>query len=107
MKLPIVAMLPPVQTDLLRFRRKQEEPGLWFLALVCFLQYLMGRLYIIESSGASKIFTESALSCLQELNPLYAPAGSVYVWCSTGRCSHQEAQQVRAGFPVDGHGHAR
>ena len=57
-------MTANLDPDLLLFRRKQEEPGLWFLARVCFLQYLMGRLYIIESSGASKIFTESALSCL-------------------------------------------
>ena len=30
----------------------------------------MGRHYILESSGASKIFKESALKCLEELGPL-------------------------------------
>ena len=62
-------MTANMDKDLLHARRQQEEPGLFFLALVCFLQYLMGRLFIVESSGASKIFMESALKCLQELQP--------------------------------------
>ena len=58
-----------MRKELLQLRREKEEPGLQFLGLVCFLQYLMGRHYIVESSGASKIFKESALKCLEELGP--------------------------------------
>ena len=49
----------------LRERRQQEEPGLQFLALLCFLQFLMNRHFILENSGASQIFTASPLGSLQ------------------------------------------
>ena len=34
---------------------------------MCFLQFLMGRHFIIENSGASRIFKESPLQCLEAL----------------------------------------
>jgi len=37
--------------------------------MVCFLQYLMGRHWILENSGASRIFRDSPLKCLDELDP--------------------------------------
>ena len=61
--------------ELLQLRREKEGPGLQFLGLVCFLQYLMGRHYIVENSGASQIFKESTLKCLYELSPLEAILG--------------------------------
>ena len=36
-----------------------------FLAMICFLQFLMGRHFLIENSGASKIFDDSPLSVLK------------------------------------------
>ena len=53
--------------ELLKVRRDKENPGLQFLALVCFMQFLMGRNFIIEHSGASKIFQESPLRCLEQI----------------------------------------
>ena len=54
-------MTANMRQELLQLRREKKGPGLQFLGLVCFLQYLMGRHYIVESSAASKIFKESAL----------------------------------------------
>ena len=53
--------------DVLTARRDKEKPGLQFLALLCFLQVLMGHHFRIESSGASKIIKESPLQILVQL----------------------------------------
>ena len=60
-------MTANMRKDLLQLRRDKEEPGLRFLGLVCFLQHLLGRNFILESSGASKIFEKSSLSILGDL----------------------------------------
>ena len=61
------SMTANMPRDLLAARRGREGPGLQFLALVCFLQFLMGRHFLIENSGASKIFEESPLRILSHL----------------------------------------
>ena len=58
--------------ELLKARRDKEGPGLQFLALVCFVQFLMGRHFILENSGASKIFQDSPLRCLEPLGLHFA-----------------------------------
>lgn len=47
--------------------REREGPGLKFLAMVCFIQFLTGRHFLIENSGASDIFQESPLRILERL----------------------------------------
>ena len=61
------SMATKVPRELLTARRNREGPGLQFLALVCFLQYLMGRCFLVEDSGASKIVDESWLRSLNQL----------------------------------------
>ena len=56
--------MPP---DRLAERRERDGPALRFLAMCCFLQFLMGRHFMIENSGASKIFQDSPLSALAQL----------------------------------------
>ena len=53
--------------DLLTVRRDREKPGLQLLALLCFLQVLMGRNFLIEHSGTSKILKESPLQILAQV----------------------------------------
>ena len=53
--------------DLLTARRDREKPGLQFLAILCFLQILMGRNFLIENNGTSKILKESPLQILAQV----------------------------------------
>ena len=56
-----------LRLEVLTARREKEKPGLQCLALLCFVQVLMGRNFVIESSGASKIIKESPLQVLVQL----------------------------------------
>ena len=56
-----------LSAELLLLRRDKEKPGLQFLALICFLQVLLDRHFLIESCGASKIVKESPLQVLVDL----------------------------------------
>ena len=95
-------MTANMDQDLLLSRRNQEEPGLSFLALVCFLQYLMGRLYILESSGASKIFRESALKCLQELNPYTSQLDQCMYGAAQDGVPIRKHSRFVSDFPLQG-----
>ena len=48
--------------------REREGPGLKFLAMVCFIQFLLGRHFLIENSAASEIFQKSPLQILERLS---------------------------------------
>ena len=52
---------------MLELRRERESPGLNFLALCCLIQILLGRHFIIENSGASRVFHLSPLKVLSRL----------------------------------------
>ncbi len=56
-----------VPRDLLEARRAKEAPGLVFLSLVCLVQVLLGRHFLIENSGASVIFEASPLKIIKKL----------------------------------------
>ena len=51
-------MVHGMPIDRLADRREREVPTLRFLAMCCLLQHLMGRHFMIENSGASKIFKD-------------------------------------------------
>ena len=62
-------MVHGMSQALLTARRKLEEKGLQLLAMCAFIQHILGRTFIVENSGASKIFKESPLHVLT-LRPL-------------------------------------
>ena len=66
------SMATNVPRELLTARRNREGPGLQFLALVCFLQYLMGRRFLVGNNGASNMFDESPLRSLNQLGVNYS-----------------------------------
>ena len=53
--------------DLLTARRDREQPGLQFVALLCVLRILIGRHFLIEHIGTSKILKESPLQILAQV----------------------------------------
>ena len=79
--------------ELLKVRRDKENPGLQFLALVCFMQFLMGRNFIIENSCASKIFQESPLRCLEQIG-LQASKLDQCMYGAKQEGTHQEEQYL-------------
>ena len=76
--------------EVLLARREQERPGLNFLAMLCFLQYFMGRMFLLESSGASVIFGESPLGTLGTAGLTLKAVGSMHVWGAARGTTHQE-----------------
>ena len=95
-------MTANMDKDRLLARRQQEEPGLCFLAMVCVLQYLMGRLFIIESSGASKIFKDSALKCLQELHPHVSQLDQCMYGATQDEVPIRKHSKFVSDFPLTG-----
>ena len=60
-------MVHGMPSDRLAERREREGPALRFLAMCCLLQFLMGRHFMIENSGASQTFQASPLGALDQL----------------------------------------
>ena len=80
--------------DALLTLREQEHPTLTFIAMLCFLQHLMGRMFMVETSGASVIFEESPLAILEQLG-LYS---NLLDQCMYG--AQQENQPIRKNTKV-------
>ena len=64
----------------------------------------MGRHFIIESSGASKIFTESALKCLQELNPHMSQLDQCMYGAAQDEVPIRKHSKFMPDFPLKGMG---
>jgi len=61
------SMTANMPREILKASRDKENLGLQFLAMVCFVQFLMGRHFLIENSGTSRIFAQSPIRCLDQI----------------------------------------